>query len=420
MPGAMNSAIEVMQGKKFVERPDIERIRTVSKYIDWLTIGLGKYIPRAMEAVDVLVRTMIEEGERAALTQRYGKTKTAIEINKEAYDRAEYGVFRQPIDPENKSGQGDVLSYIDKMTSLVYKLRSDIPLSRWFIRFVQTPMAILKQGIEYSPLGFSALKGNTNKKEQIGKAMIGSLVFAGASALAMKDRTTWALPKDQKDRDFFYQAGMQPYSINIAPEGKPAQWVSFSQLGPLSYPIAMAAALHYHTKEASTALSDTVMNKSVKVLVGSMEFFSDQSYVRTLGDFIKSLQGDMQSVKNIITTMPEQMIPLSSLQGWVNSLIDPLYRKPERDINWESIVDNLQKKIIFSSQFVPAAKDIFGKPQVNKDRFINAVSPLKYKIGDADFQRIYDQIQQAKQIKSLSDKNANDTIKKYEKLLKKE
>ena len=118
--------------------------------------------------------------------------------------------------------------------------------------------------------------------------------------------------------------------------------------------------------------------------------------------------------------MPEQLIPLSSLQGWVNTLVDPLYRKPEKNITWESIADNLQKKIIFSSQFVPAAKDIFGQPQVNKDRFINALSPIKYRTGDVKYQELYKKIQSAKQIKSQGDKRAEDTKKKIEKSLKKE
>ena len=106
-------------------------------------------------------------------------------------------VFRKALDISNKKGQGVLLSKIDALTNVAYKFR-EVPGVKWFIPFVQTPMNILKQGIEYSPLGISTLPGAANKIEQFGKTLVGTTVFAGSGWLALKDLTTWATPINQK------------------------------------------------------------------------------------------------------------------------------------------------------------------------------------------------------------------------------
>jgi len=101
-------------------------------------------------------------------------------------------------------------------------------------------MNILKQGIEYSPLGITTLPGAANKTEQLAKSMVGSSVLLGASWLAMNGRTTWATPTSPKEKEAFYASGRQPYSIKIGDN-----WVSYSKLGPLAYPIAMASSFQW-------------------------------------------------------------------------------------------------------------------------------------------------------------------------------
>ncbi|MDP3763773.1 MAG: hypothetical protein Q8Q92_03995, partial [bacterium] len=281
VPKAFSLAADIMAGKKHLERPDIKHIPTLSKYVDWGTLKVGKFVLRALEASDILFRTMIEAGEIEALSKSLGHApneKELAKIEKEARKRAEYYVFRQKPDAGNESGQGKLLSAIDQLTNAVYRLRA-VPGFKWFIRFVQTPMNILKQGIEYSPAGLATLPGAKDKTEQAAKAAIGSLVFAGASWLASAGLTTWAAPTSEKEKNEFYAANLQPYSVRIGDH-----WISYSKLGPLSYPIAMASALHYFTKESPKALTDSEMDKVVDALTGIMRFFSDQSYMRGLGD----------------------------------------------------------------------------------------------------------------------------------------
>jgi hypothetical protein len=260
-------------------------------------------------------------------------------------------------------------------------------------------MAILKQGIEYSPAGFATIPGAKDKTEQAAKAAIGSIVFAGASWLAMNNLTTWSAPTSEKEKNEFYGAGLQPYSVRVGDK-----WLSYSKLGPLAYPLAMASALHYFTKESPNALSDSEMDKVVDGLLGIMKFFSDQSYMQGIGDLVSFASGEKTKA---FASIPSQLISLSSLQGWVNNIIDPLQRKAAKGLSIESVVDNIQMKIIGMSQFVPAQIDSEEIPVKKQMPIVNAFSPVKVSQVDTGKLSDYRDAQKAKQELNLAKKEAS-------------
>lgn len=392
-PRAFRGAIDIMRGKKTMERPDVKHIPTLSKLVDWATLKVGKYFIRALEASDIFFSTMIQGGEIEALSKSLGhipNDKEIKQIEKQAAERANYYVFRQKPDPEGeRTGQGKLLSALDQMTLAVYRFRT-VPGLKWFVRFVQTPMNILKQGIEYSPTGFFTLPGAKDKTEQMGKAIIGSLVFGTASWLAANNLTTWSAPTGEQEKNDFYAAGLQPYSIRLGDT-----WVSYSKIGPLAYPVAMAAALHYFMKDSPNALSDSDLDKIVDALTGLLRFFSDQSYMRGIGDLADFARGE--KVRAVIS-IPTQLIPLSSLQGWVNQIIDELQRKPETGLSIESMVDQLQMKILGMSRFVPAQLDREALPIQKRWRRVNAVLPVRASQVNRGALAEYREQQQIKQL----------------------
>ena len=376
VPDAIKAAGDAMKGIRINQTPDVRHLPTLSKWVDIATLKVGKYIPRALEASAVFFRTMIEGGEIEALTHALGhapSVKEAAAIAEKAAAKADYSTFRNRPDANNETGQGNVLSWIDKMTGAVYKFR-EIPGMKWFVRFVRTPMNILKQHIEYSPAGFLNMIGSQDKADSAGKAVIGSIVFAVGSWLAAAGRTTWAAPTGQKEKNDFYNAGMQPYSIKIGDK-----WVSYQKIGPLAGPLAMASALHYFTKESPSALSDSEMDKVINSLTGIMKFFSDASYVKGMGDVVSFMQGEKTKA---FASVPTQMIPLSSLQGWVNNIIDPLQRKVDSGLSIKSVIQTLEMKIAGMSQLVPPQVDAEETSVKKQFRGVNAVSP--YKISKED------------------------------------
>jgi hypothetical protein len=388
---ALSEAMKVMRGEQQIYRPDIRNIPTGVKVFKPFQI-----IPRLMEASDVFFRKLSTSGEVEALMSKGVSEAEAIT---KASKTAEELVFRKALDPMNKTGQGVVLSAIDKLTTAVYKLRN-VPGFKWFIPFVQTPMNILKQGIEYSPLGVSTLVGNTAKIEQFGKTLVGTTIFAGAGWLALKDLTTWAVPTSPKEKDAFYAAGMQPYAIKLGDN-----WVSYSRLGPLAYPIAMAAAIKFYTKDNPKAVGDNEFQKITKILSGIAQFFTDQSYIQGIGDFVNVAQGDMTALTRAASQIPSQLIPLSSLQRWIANIIDPVFRKTDKTLSVDGIIENLKSGIPVLTTTLPAYTTPSGEIEKRPYPYFNPISPISISKESKEWKDYFNTLQQVSRERVLETKS---------------
>lgn len=387
VPDAVNSFLKAVKGNVFIERPDVSRIPSGSSLLRPFQV-----IPRLLEGGDIFFRTLLTNGERQALAYRAtkaGKDLSEVELAKievQAKKNAAYYIFRNELDPANKSGQGHLLAGIDQLTSAIYVLRK-VPGIKWFLPFVQTPMNILKQGIEYSPLGIATLPGAANKAEQIGKTMIGSVVFLGAASLGLQGRLTWAVPSNAKEKDAFYNSGRQPYSVRIG-----NQWVSYSKLGPLAYPLAMASAMQWYLNENPQAATQNSLEKSVSLFNGIAQFFSDQSYVQGIQSLVQLASGGVSvsgtGAQNVFSGLAGQVVPLSSLQRWITQIIDPVYRKPDTALNVTDLVQSVTKDIPFLSTSVPAIPGSLGRP----NPITNAVSPLSTSTVRPRFENILQNI----------------------------
>lgn len=368
LPEAASKAMDALRGDSTLMRPDVEHLPTQVAFLKPFQV-----VPRALEASDAFFRTLIEGGEREALAstgRRLGTKPNPSKVAEASESVAQEYVFRKSPDSINETGQGHLLSMIDSLTNAVYGLRR-VPGVKWFIPFVQTPMNILKQGIEHSPMGFATMAGATNKAEQAGKALVGSTVFAAAGALALDGRTTWALPKDKKERTAFYAAGLQPYAVKVGDK-----WVQFSKLGPIAYPIAMAAAAkHYAQDDPATAGADHI-EKIARIMGGTAQFFADQSYVDQMGKLVDAMSGKEGAGSEFIAGVPSQLIPMSSLIRWATMIIDPVYRKVDSSTLISRVIDNLKKGIPGLSETLPAFKTPQGKNSERQMPVVNAFSPL--------------------------------------------
>lgn len=382
VPKAFGEAFNALRGKSPITNLDIDRLPSGS------VVSKINFVTRALDASDRFFRTLIEGGEKEALGYKFAKSgaeASAEDIVQLASQRGNYYTFRQGLDTANAGGQGHLLSTIDKGTEWIMGIRK-VPVLKWFVPFVQTPMNILKQGVEYSPAGFATLPGAADKTEQLAKASLGSLVFAGAGYLALQDRLTWASPKDNEQRKAFYAAGMQPYSIKIGDK-----WVSYSKLGPLAYPLAMAAAWKYATQDNPEAVTQGQLDQFGNAMGSIAGFFADQSYMQGIGDMVKAISGD-EGYQNTFATaagnLAGQVVPLSSLQRWIAQVVDPIYRKPD------TFVERLEKDIPGMSQNVGFYENPLGEPSVRQFPGLNAFSPLSITQEKPEFKDLYDLRQQ--------------------------
>lgn len=356
-PEAYSGLREVFQGKRALTNLDFKTLQRMPSKANLIT--------KSLEGFDVFFRTLIEGGEKQALDYKFGKMGKEVgqeTIDNIASQRGQYFTFRQGFDTP---GQGAVLDWFDKGTQAVMQLRR-VPGVSWFVPFIQTPMNIVKQGYEYSPAGFSTMIKADNKTEQFSKALLGSAVFTGAGYLALNDRLTYAAPRDPEQKKLFYASGKQPYSVKIGDK-----WVSFSKIGPLAYPLALAGAVKYAFEDNPSAVTDDTFEKVTKSLTGAMGFFSDQSYMQGIGDMIKGLEGQEGfNLSKIAGNVATQYVPLSSLQRWVNNIIDPIYRKPK------TLVENIKSSVVGQTGDMGYYEDPLGEPSKRQFPLQNAFSPV--------------------------------------------
>ena len=356
LPDAFGAFSDAFSGKAAIAKPDIEHISTL-KLPKFLTVPT-----RAMEASDRFFSKIISGGElaRGATLEEAGAT-------------AQYSLFRQGLSPK---GQGAVLNSIDNATKGIYELGQRIPLLRWFVPFVRTPMNFAKQWIEYSPLGLTTLPGAANKGEQIAKTMLGSMVTLMGAKLALDGNTTWAAPTDPKEKELFYASGRKPYSVKLG-----GKWVSMMYFGPFAYAIALPSATNYYQTENRTALTDSQMDKLGKITSSMAEFLSGQTFMEGLGNFVSLLRGDNDySLGKNLGYTASQFIPLQGLVRWASTLVDPVYRKAK------TAPEQIMSTLPFLSKNLPAYTDPFGQP--SKREPINLVTPYDITTNKGTFESL--------------------------------
>lgn len=371
LPSAFTKAIDTIKGKQDITHLDLRGIPTGKKAMKPFATIL-----RVLEAGDQFYHTLLYSGEMAAQkykSTRLGKKFDSNIASQKAKDYATNVLFRGEL---KRQGQGWILNNVDRVTELVLRMRDSGGVVGFIgnvaIPFVRTPAEILKQGVEYSPLGFVNMIGSKgNIPDQLAKATIGSMVFAGSGLVVASTETTWEAPTSTKAREEFFAAGRQEYSILIG-----GNWYSFSQLGPPGYPIAMAAAI----KEALKGREDdeTAIATAGNIVSMMAYYFTDQSYMQTVGDLADAIRGDEFKASRLLSDPPQQLVPFRSFLGWVSRIVDPIQRK----VDWSagiptSIAQSIQAQIPFASKLLPARQTPFGEDLKRPLPFINAFSPIR-------------------------------------------
>lgn len=390
LPSALSGSLKVLKGEAPITNLDLNKIPTGSRALELYSTPL-----RMLEAGDIFFKTILQGGESAALRHRASKQgvdRSFESISSQAEKDALETLFRGEL---YKSGQGWMLNLIDDTTSLIRNAQQKKaigPIARLTVPFVQTPMNILKQGVEYSPLGFAnMIRSRGDVADQLAKATIGSAVMAGAGIISAGGNATWATPTSQKERSEFFASGRQPYSIKIGDK-----WYSYSKIGPLAYPVAMSAAIQHALKDND---DEQALYTAGKIAAMVADFFTDQSYLQTVGDIVDALKGDNFKQTRLIASIPQQMVPYRAFQGWVTRMIDPIYRK----VDWKdgipiAIAQSMQSQIPFLSQNLPAYRDPFGRESKRQFPLINAINPLRVTEVDPLGEELYLQNQKKREL----------------------
>ncbi len=277
------------------------------------------FVPRLMEAQDKFFSILIGNGEKARLIE---KGLSEEEASSRAHKLAEKYLYRERLGSV-KDGPYLVraLDHIGKMATDMRN--GDNALSKaisWFVPFVTTPVNVVKQGLERSPLAFI---GGKFDKEQIANATLGTIISGVGAIAAMQGRTTWSSPDDKKERELFYAAGMKPYSVKIG-----EKWIPVTYFGPYGFALALPAAAKYYSTETKEALTDPALDKIGKAAMGLSGYITSSTPLSGISGFAQALEGkgDFKLAQTLGFTS-EQVIPLIGMVKFVNTILDPVYRK---------------------------------------------------------------------------------------------
>ena len=198
--------------------------------------------------------------------------------------------------------------------------------------FIKTPSAILRQGAEWSPVGF-AMKGvreNTDEgkaREQsqaAGRALFGTaFVLAPIAWLAATGRLTGAPPDDPGDREEFYAQGKLANAVRIG-----SYWVRYVLFQPFSVPMAAVANgwEKFHNSEQDEAAAEEAFTAAVAGAAGSI---LDQSFLSGLGTFIDAINEPARYAGQWLNLFSQGFVPFSGLMRNISQAVDPVYRRPQ-------------------------------------------------------------------------------------------
>lgn len=336
---------------------------------------------RFMETMDQFFMTLAKGGETAAFEHRQARGVEVPNLDTQASQYATHSLFRSPLGKSATGGkQGHVLDFLDYIPRQINEARnSSEPMVRFASNiispFVTTPTNIFKQGVEYSPAGWTTLAGHADKTGQAAKAAIGTAAAAaaGLALLAAKDQVTWAEPANPKAKAEFRASGRIPYAVRIGDK-----WVQFSKLHPsVAYPLAMVA----NVKDLydSGQMTDDMVKTFMKGMARQANFLADQTTLASIGGIVSTLKGDEEGMARTITSLTSQVIPHRALVQWTERFTDPVQRKADTtgtllDQQWQqlkSIVPGL-------ADTVPARTDKRGVPVPNQDYHSpRALSPAR-------------------------------------------
>jgi len=397
LPKATQNFKDSLRGYSPIEKPDIAYLPS-GKLPRFYSIG-----PRLMEAGDQFFRSLIVEGELAS-----GKTL------KEAEQVAQYSLFRSGFDPKNKTGQGYLLSFIDNFNQKISALRKDVKIGNktfpnpvgWAVPFLQTPMNVAKQYLEYSPAGLLTIPGAKRKKEQLAKSVIGSVALSAIASLASEGKMTWTPPAGEEERKVFYASGRKPFSVRIGDK-----WVPFFYFGPFAPMLAVVAATQHYYQQSKSSLTDDQLTKLKNIAADLVKYISEQTPLTGLNGLFKVLSGDIDYTSGGWAGFTaEQFIPWSSLVSYVTKVLDPVYRQAK------GFKESIQRDLPLVSSFLKAHETPLGEP--SKRNLSDYLLPYTVGRSKESYEKQVKQLEEISKIGYASRKKTADLKEEAERLYK--
>ena len=344
-----------------------------------------------MEASDKFNTALIGAGEMARLME---SGVPEVDAYIKSQEVAEMYLLRNTFEPNDPrlSLLSKALNSVGRWIEAGRKLPVIGKPIKWYVPFLRTPINVGISMIERSPLG-ALRKPGTFSDEATAKILTGSIVSMIGAMFAAAGKTTWAPPTNKDEKELFYAAKKVPYSYNILGANIPVWY-----FGPYALALALPAAIKYYAVDNNRAITQNGLEKLFDLTNGLARFIGSQTSTQSIGALFSVLNGDVDFKFSSATGFTvQQMIPLSSLVRFTNTVLDPVFRHPK------TFFEGIEANIPFLSKNIEPYRKPYGEESTRDP--VNYFLP--YDIGRLDEQsKKYEQLY--KQYKPSFISQAND------------
>ncbi len=261
------------------------------------------------------------------------------------------------------------------ITKILNQLRDHVPLTKFLIPFVNTPMQVLKfgwqrtlPGVLLGDLAPRLLKGTKQARLDFAKlgpieqaAYRGRLTTAVASSGALvyfasnnKEMITGGGPRNDKERQALEATGWQPYSFVTTDDEGNKTYYSYQRVDPFATMIGIVADIAEFGE--MNPRSDKELSSAMSALSFTIaESMTDKSFLRGLNNVLN------------ITGDPETYIP-KTLKDIGAGLAVPMFVDKLKNYDSEilirenrSIVDAILRKVPIAEENVPPKRTFLGE-----------------------------------------------------------
>jgi len=312
---------------------------------------LFRSISKNMELYGLASTTAKNEGltgqaflDRVA-TLRSATTPEGVALRDQAHLFARRSVFQEQ--------PGEFVQKIQELSRMFPPLTFIMP-------FIKTPANILRQGIEFSPLGVAmpaagiqpwpvaARQGGRAARQAQARVAVGTAAAGVLAYLAATGRLSGRGPRSTAERNALYEKNWEPNSVKIGDK-----WVSYQLFQPVSVQAAIIANAFEQAAEGGD--EESYATAGANVLSRSMNSFLNQSFLSGLFDFVEAIQSVDRSAARVAGRTASGLVPLVSLQRQIAQGMDPVIRQPR------TVEQNILTSIPGLSQSVPPRLTRFGE-----------------------------------------------------------
>ena len=298
-----------------------------------------------------------EELKKNFIDQYVGSYKSGNKYAEMALNEAREATFTTKLTQENSMIAKSVQDFANKH-----------PLMRQITPFIQTPMNIMGQAWDRTPLLNMLRKqykadlnsGDPARVAQAkGKMAVGTAIYGALSVLAWDDRITGGGPTDPKLAKLWRDSpDWQPYSINFGTKEKP-YWVSYARMDPWTTAFGVVGDMKEMAQVGS--MDDTTWSDLSSMFIAAVgNNIVSKTYLQGISDTVSILDSKDSpwEVENLFKQRMASLMPYSGFTNQVGNLNDEYTREVR------TLMDRLRKSTGIQRSSLPIQYDwLTGKPK---------------------------------------------------------